>query len=515
MKKYFASLIKNKKQLYVFCPYILVFLITLLVAAYFSRIGVDPHHDGIMLKPAIDVSRGKILFKETFNQYGALTIYLQSLFIKLFGEYLLVIKLLTAFIYSAIAVLTYHIWTKILPKVLAFGSILIWLTVAPFYVLTFLAWSSTQALLFQLLTFIFLMLALKNPSFKKNFLLGICIALTFWSKQNVGAYTLLGIIAISIIHFKNLKKTFKFLLDNFFGFSAISLIFISVIVYQGATEEWIKQTFIFTLRWAELVASEYPFLTNLFYVSRHPISLWAILPIFSILILLDKKIKLKKKNYPVIYLSIFSLFSWLQYHPVACVRHAFWAATPMIGLLIYYLYFQIIKQNNWRFKYLFFIGSIIFLFYPDIKFRIQSAKKMIALNSEIVTNESVLKGMKLEPSKAKHFRDMQAKIKKLQEKNSEQKLITITPDALYLLLGKSENYQPMYVSWHTIGFIYPDFNIIKDQYIKDNQPIIISYDFLDIKDYCPLDDSVGYDQTVIEIPCTMIEELTLELKPLD
>ena len=43
-----------------------------------SRLGVDAHHDGIMLKPALDVLAGQVLFRDTFTQYGALTTYLQA-----------------------------------------------------------------------------------------------------------------------------------------------------------------------------------------------------------------------------------------------------------------------------------------------------------------------------------------------------------------------------------------------------------------------------------------------------
>ena len=42
-----------------------------------ASLGVDPHHDGIMLKPALDVLSGQVLFRDTFTQYGALTTYLQ------------------------------------------------------------------------------------------------------------------------------------------------------------------------------------------------------------------------------------------------------------------------------------------------------------------------------------------------------------------------------------------------------------------------------------------------------
>jgi hypothetical protein len=46
--------------------FLFLFFLTFAVAGYFSTLGIDPHHDGIMLKPAIDFAEGKILFKESF-----------------------------------------------------------------------------------------------------------------------------------------------------------------------------------------------------------------------------------------------------------------------------------------------------------------------------------------------------------------------------------------------------------------------------------------------------------------
>lgn len=46
---------------------ILLFFIVFISASYFSTFSVDPHHDGLMLKSALDVSRGQILYKDTFN----------------------------------------------------------------------------------------------------------------------------------------------------------------------------------------------------------------------------------------------------------------------------------------------------------------------------------------------------------------------------------------------------------------------------------------------------------------
>ena len=51
----------------------LVFLLTVGVVGALAVLQVDPHHDGVMLKPAFDVAAGQTLFRDTFTQYGALT----------------------------------------------------------------------------------------------------------------------------------------------------------------------------------------------------------------------------------------------------------------------------------------------------------------------------------------------------------------------------------------------------------------------------------------------------------
>jgi len=374
------------------------------------------------------------------------------------------------------------------------------LAIAPFYYLTFLPWASVQALFFQLISFLLMLFSFKNNSFKRDFLLGIFIALTFWSKQNVGAYTLLAIITIAILHFKNLKKTLIFLLNNFIGFSSISLLFLILIILQGAALDWIKQSFIYALHWAKTFGKKTPFLISLFPKSKHTISLWSVLPIFTILTLLSQKVKKKMENNIPLYLSIFSLFSWVQYHPIPDPRHAFWASAPMVGLLVYYLYVNIIKNNKRKFKYLFFIIPIIFFFYHDVNYALQTSKKVISLNSETVIEDNILKGMKLTPKKVLYYQKIELEVEKSQKEN--QNLVTITPDALYLLFGNSHNYHPMYVNWGTISSIYPDYNNIKDKYIDNNKPIVIARDKTILPGYCKLEDLLGYDKTIIMIPCS-------------
>ena len=72
----------------------LLFLITLILFTPFAFLSVDLHHAGVMLKPAMDVADGMVIFRDSFNQYGFLTSFIQAVAVKLFGGEVLVINLL-------------------------------------------------------------------------------------------------------------------------------------------------------------------------------------------------------------------------------------------------------------------------------------------------------------------------------------------------------------------------------------------------------------------------------------
>ena len=207
-----------------------LFFLTFAVAGWFSTLGIDPHHDGIMLKPAIDFAEGKILFKETFTQYGALTTILQGVSLIIFGKYLVVIKLLTALFYSLIAALLYVIWKNVIPRYLAAMSCIIWLLLAPYFVWPFLAWSSVYALFFQMLALYLVILFIKKSKKYLLVIAGFSAALCFWCKQTVGIF-LIGAITIFIIVYclykrDNLKKNIITMASPIVGFVACTSFFI-------------------------------------------------------------------------------------------------------------------------------------------------------------------------------------------------------------------------------------------------------------------------------------------------
>lgn len=496
MKKYFPLLIP-----------LFIFFITFIVSGYFSAVGTDPHHDGIVLKPAIDVAQGKMLFRDTFTQYGALTTLIQALAIKAFGEFLITIKLTTAFFYGLIAVLIYFIWSNFLTKKLAVFSWLVWVLLAPYFSVVFLPWSSVYALFFQCLTLYFILKYFKSKNTKMILLAGIFGGLAFWSKQNVGAYTIAAsIISIILLQVLNRKKISTLVPIGFqylFGSLLISLPILLWIILNNAIVDWWKQSISYALFWAEY--SKLHIFNHFFPRSISNLSIWSLIPIVTIIAFL-KECFAKKSNLAILLVSVFGLFSWLQYFPIADVRHTYWAATPMIGITIY-LFFKVseaINSKNSTIKYLIFIFLFMLIFARDLHFGIKSGYIKASQQYKYLDSPKVLKGMKLSASEYIFYKKTYEDILKYQNKHGKTNIITTGGNALYLTFFKSENFHPIYVDWETINksLIFPDYLPKRNAYIKDNKPLIIAVKKQLPLGYCKVNNLINVgDSAFLIAPC--------------
>lgn len=175
---------------------------TLVLAAFattvpFVAIGLDPHHDGIMLKPTLDVTDGQVLFRDTFSQYGPLTTFLHALVLKA-SPRLLALKIATVAVDAITLGVLYLVGRAILPRSLALVSAAIFLLLNPLFDTdwTVLPWSSDTAMLFQAIAWLALVRALvATRPVPWAILLGGAAAAVFWCRQPVGM-SLLGTLVV-------------------------------------------------------------------------------------------------------------------------------------------------------------------------------------------------------------------------------------------------------------------------------------------------------------------------------
>ena len=489
-----------------------IFLLTVIISYFFTIINLDPIHDGALFKPAVDIVEGKILFKESFFQYGALTSLLQALAVSVFGKYLIVIKLLTSFFYGMISVILWIIFSRLLSKFLNTFFCIIWILLAPFYIDP-LPWSSVYALFFELLALYFLIIFIEKKNFLYIFLTGASVSLAFWCRQPVGVFLLILII-IFIIFLKfllksNIKFLFKSIILFISGFLSISLVFIIWLLISNSIKDWWIQNILFSLKWnskrAGIYGSIILLLKSLFVVGYNYSFIWKLFPIVNLIIFfgylakLFKKRILDKKEIVIFSIVFVSFASWLQYYPGPDFSHAFWGATPMIGLTVYFFWKSVELLINFVHKkirglhksnfisqdreyeviYLLKISItliILFLiFCSSMGERIKIGFSGIKENQVRINSPKVLKGLQLNKDDAIKYYKLGKIIENFAKNDKEINLITTGEIALYLTFQENnKNVSPMYTELEDYNlFLYPDYKEKLNSYIIKERPLII------------------------------------------
>lgn len=238
------------------CAILVVWLVPM------ARMDMDPHHDGIMLKPALDVLHGQTLFRDTFTQYGALTTYLQVIALW-FHPTLLALRLLTVAAYAVTLGFLYAAWRLILPRSLTALSCGLFLLFLPAYEKNWLdqywvllPWSSAFALMFQGIALYALlrMIAGEQP-LRWAAWSGAATAATLWCRQPVGLI-LAGCmgavwVALGWTGWKPAGRPRRTtLLGLVGGFGAVHACLLGGVLLSGAGPEWWYQNFVWPRKWA-------------------------------------------------------------------------------------------------------------------------------------------------------------------------------------------------------------------------------------------------------------------------
>lgn len=324
----------------------LVFFLTLTIVGSLSLTQVDPHHDGIMLKPAVDVANGKMLFRDTFSQYGALTTLIQALAIKLFGKYLIVIRLLTALFYGLISILLWLIYSRVLPKWLNTFSCIIWLLLGYFFIngpsSLIYPWSTVYAVFSVLLSLYFLILFFERQHFIFLLLTGISTSLVFWFKINYGITSFFSILLILLVIKKNFTKSILIFL---LGYCIMHAIFFIWLIINNSLEDFYLQTIKLTFIFSNNISNDFfliKLIKKLFQIGVKQTGIWPILPLTTLGILICSIYNFFKSNQTllsdqiILAISFVSFGLWFGYYPVTSLFHTYLSSVLFIGMFTYF-----------------------------------------------------------------------------------------------------------------------------------------------------------------------------------
>ena len=493
-----------------------VFIVTLLWFGVFAMIGMDPHHDGIMLKCAADVAAGKRLFAETFCQYGDLTILLQALALRITGVKLLTIRLLTVLFYAGSSVLVDRLWGRFLRGGVAnsLHLALFW-GMVPFTMVTFHPWSSVYALFFMLLAAELLLRSLEcgenaGPAARWYvFASGCAAGCAFGCRTPVGVVTGFAVAAVFLLLFLSGKKEARRQVGvaaTAWGLGALAWPVIGAlrITFTGAWSAYLHQCFRFVGRfaverggiaaaasgpngglaaaWRKVSESLFPFNNSLW-----PIDLfYGVLPLAVLAagaLIVCRFRRQKERNAAAVRLPaliLFALVSWHQFYPVPCVRHLYWASIPMFGAFVWLL------QEMWdartellRHRIALRIAVVVLLLFPAaaVAWRLYSG----AINLEgfsarrQAADQPVLCGMRLNREEWELCRLISTVTRELPSGIARRGFLNATADGLFSLLMPEPAppfRHPMFVNWNRD--VYPDYPEKLAEFIAERRPVVLT-----------------------------------------
>ena len=276
-------------------PAVAVFLL----AGFFSTMGIDLHHDGVMFRAAVAASEGKTVFREIFCQYGLLPPLLQGGILKIFGQELIVLKIATALFYSASVILCDRIWRRFLTTPFRLLNLALFVLLAPYTMVTFHIWSSVYALFFMLLATELLIRFLEKDRGGFLFWAGICAMIVPGLRWTCGAVTLLAIPAVLILAKITRKEAFS--LGRSFGIffagtSLVALLFVLYISLAGAWNDCFTQCFRFASNfagnrggysWSKIMQSLYPFYSSNGFLD----CIFAVIPLTRVINLIKNSVR--------------------------------------------------------------------------------------------------------------------------------------------------------------------------------------------------------------------------------
>jgi hypothetical protein len=226
---------------------------TLAVCLYFSprgfRLGfVDMGHDGYQLQQAVDLSRGGVIFRDTFDQYGPLNGYLNVIGFLTLGRNLLAMKYFVSICYALTAIVLFMIARVWLDAWLAGFTVVLWIALAPFYGHGIMISPHAYALLFQAVATLILLRAPDlNP--RRYAIVGTLAALCWAVKQSMGVLYMFAVLVFLALHLFEKRPERRSVLNAsvalaapFFGIVAGMLAWLWS---QGALHDYYLQTISF------------------------------------------------------------------------------------------------------------------------------------------------------------------------------------------------------------------------------------------------------------------------------
>ena len=318
---------------------------TLAIAVYFAPRGhhsgfVDMAHDGYQLRQALDLSEGGVTFRDTFDQYGPLNGYLNTVGFLALGRRLLAMKYFICGWYALIAVLLYAMARRWLTPLLAGFSTVVWLGLAPFYQHGIMISPHVYVLFFQALAAI---VALSAPrlEWRRYALVGLLAGLSWSMKQSMGVLFLASILAYLACRLIGRDRVWSRVATaataSVIGFFTVAGVVLAFLWTRGALHDWYLQSIVFP---RELYLVEYgrKLTSSLFTMFitmqlEQPVY-WMVIRIAVIVAGLAQLLR-RQRDADLVLMATITAILWAGAFPSANFMHQWWTASLAIAPFVF------------------------------------------------------------------------------------------------------------------------------------------------------------------------------------
>ena len=472
------------------------FLLTLVANAAFAPFGLmDFDHEAVLFKPAVDLVDGKMLFRESFTQYGPIPVLLQTAAIALFGKYILVVKLQAALCYAIAGAALFTAWRVILPAPLAFAGIVIWNLLSYHFMHPFLAWASAYALMFQTIGLFCLMRYVDGGGRHLVVIAGATVVLVTLSKLNIGIYFAASVGA-ALAWNSLVRKQPSLVVGDAVALAAgaacVLLPYLAWLSINHAVGAWWLANIEWPRRWAAEFGDKFDPIAIFDRLTafrllgnRDPFNAPAVRPGFIFVILpactiaaalfLAFRGSSGAHNRAAMALCLVSLASWLQMYPVPGIGHVWWSTAPMIGLAVWLCWN--LSKRRWPV----FALALLALFGPPVWSRLEYLVVERLRGERVVLSrgDNPFRGLLLAPDLARYISAVDSAVRT--HIGDRHDVVLDGPNGLYLtFIRRPEFSHPLWAvpTPSIIPLAYPSFEAAYSGYIAAKHPFVISQDAL-------------------------------------
>lgn len=446
--------------------------ITFWVTVAFAGRGVDSHHEGIMLKTAAELAKGRVLYRDCVSQYGPVVHFLQSIAVSIFGAKLKVIIVQSALVDAVTSWAIFELIRKYVPQLYAFGVCVFILASSYMYFWIYHPWSNSYSVCFMVLCLFSTINYIEKRKGYDLILSAIWASLTFWCKLPIGMVVYLAlaaaffVIAVSKEREGDVKKRLKHM-GVFLGTTiCVWGLFVVYLAVNGALKACWDQMVLFALDFVQITIDKivlkdailakisFPhvsFLDSLFIClfkvgfskSERAYPIVALLGFFIYAIRLltsSGKEKKQRDNSALVCFAIFAVASWSQYYPVSCYRHRYWGMMLMIAF-VSVVYYKICKKYlKWPAINVAIFAFLITLI-PNIQLLNNNCKsgfeKLTESTNQVDNGYSVLNGMYLSDTEYAFYELFENTLTEVREYSGTEDMVNLSSQ--YILSCYSDN----------------------------------------------------------------------------